>query len=156
VTFSKTYLSALLVIAALGCSDAGDDDGDDGEDPICQPECVGDEICTSEGCEPAFERDYQIRLFLSRIGEGFEVCPNPNDCWLPYVAVYFNGQEGPILESTRTRLAQIRVNKGSSLGVDFQGDYCTLELTADRLRAGNVTCSSPRVSARLSMVAMPL
>jgi hypothetical protein len=111
----------------------------------------------TEGCQPAFDRDYQVRLSIFRRGKGFEVCVDPDDCPLPYVAVYFDGTDDPILESTGPgRVAQVKVTKGSSLGVDLLNDDCALELTADRLRAGGVTCSSQTWSAHLSMVAMPL
>jgi len=152
VAFTKIYLSALLAIAALGCTD----DGDDVPEPSCQPECVGDDICTEGGCEPAFERDYRARLTLSRYGQGFEVCRVTGECQLPYVAVYLSGKDAPILESTGPASTEIGVTKGSSLGIDFPTERCDLELTAARLRAGSLTCGTVGVLARVSMDPMPL
>ncbi|HKE14739.1 MAG TPA: hypothetical protein VKB80_07740 [Kofleriaceae bacterium] len=160
VTFIKIYLSALLAIAALGCTDDGDetDGGLVVPPPSCQPECVGDDICTEEGCQPAFDRDYQVRLATYGGGAGVASCPVTDDCGRrpPYVAVYFSEQAGPILESTKARVAEITVTRGSSLGVHVGNVHCDMELTAARLRAGSLTCSTSGISARVSMVPMPL
>jgi hypothetical protein len=164
VTMSNISLAALLAVAAIGCSDADDDTIGQGQPsgfcPAEEAVCTGDTICGDDGCEQAFDRDYRVRLSLHRLGKGF--CPAQDECPPPppppnsYVAVYFNEQAVPIIESSDPQVAQIRIRKGNSIGVDFGESDCALELTADRLRGGGVACSRTGLSAYLSLAAMPL
>lgn len=158
---SNIHLSALLALAlaATACSDAEapDDDGGIVPSSICVPAraiCAGDTICGDVGCEPAFDRDYEVRLSLSLPGKPLDKCLD-GDCPLPTVAVYYSERSSPIIEAGTPQVAEIHVIEGSSLIVDFGDDACEVELSADRLRGGQAGCSRNGVSAHLQLVAQP-
>ena len=154
--------SALLVVFAPGCSaDEGGVTPTSGTNPVCAAAgavCTGDTICGDTGCEPAFDRTYQVRVTSvwtpgKRDGE----CPDDRNCVFPGLTVYFSERDAPILDlPDGPGVAEIFVTAGSSLIVELRDTDCLIELTADRLRAGKVGCSSSSMSAMLSLVAKPL
>lgn len=150
-------LSAVLVFQASGCSEEDPNVGTGGGNPICEPErsvCMEDTICGESGCEPAYDREYQVRLTAFVSGRGFEQCPGNEGCPPPYVAVYYSDLDDPILD-TNNRVNQIRVKEETSLIVDLGESNCMIDLTSERLRSGHVTCARYGPSAYVSLIAMP-
>jgi hypothetical protein len=72
------------------------------------------------------------------------------------MTVYFSEIAEPIMNQIDPRHAEIDVEKGSSLIVDFESEQCAIELTAERLRSGSAVCTSANAMAVLSLNAMPL
>ncbi len=162
MTLRNILFSALLVISAPGCSaDEGGVTTITGPNPVCAAAgtiCTGDSICGETGCEPAFDRTFQVRVeSVWTPGKRDGECPDDRNCEFPGVTVYFTERDAPILDlPDGLRAAEIFVTAGSSLIVELRGTDCLIELTADRLRDGQVGCSSSSMSAILSLVAKPL
>jgi hypothetical protein len=162
VTLRNILFSALVVVFAPGCSaDEGDITTGTGSNPVCataEAVCTGDAICGETGCEPAFDRPYQVRVASVRWpGKRDGECPDDRYCVFPGVTVYFTERDAAILDfPDGPGVAEIVVTAGSSLIVELRNTDCLIELTADRLRDGAVGCRSGSTSATLSLVAKPL
>jgi hypothetical protein len=158
VELRNIILAAAFAFSAIGCSDAGDDDGeadDDGPTPreFCEQrqQCTGDTICMPDGeCERAFDREYSVRMNLYR--PGIPSCDENPDCRpIPPVKVYYSEQGAPILSTDDWRVARIEISEGSSLVIDASGDQCEVELTADVLRGRTTTCPTQGVAVYVTM-----
>lgn len=162
MTLRNIHFSALLLVFAPGCSaDEGGVAPTLGTNPVCAAAgaiCTGDTICGETGCEPAFDRTYQVRVASvwtpgKRDGE----CPDDRNCVFPGLTVYFSELDAPILDlQDGPGRAEIFVTAGSFLIFDLRFTDCLVELTADRLRDGQVGCSNSSMSATLSLAAKPL
>jgi hypothetical protein len=160
---SMRDISLLILCAAmafaLGCADA-DDEGGVAESAICQPArsaCTGDTICGDTGCEPAFDRSYEVRVVgVWMSGKGFERCvedPACNRTDVSNVTVYFSDSDDPII-SGDTAPAEILVGDGSYLVVEIGEANCKIDLTAERLRSGRASCGDQTRSALLTLHAL--
>jgi hypothetical protein len=162
VTLRNILFSALAVLFASGCSaDEGGIIPLPGPNPVCAAAgaiCTGDTICGETGCEPAFDRTYEVRVAsVWTPGKRFGECPHDRNCLFPGLTVHFSERDAPILDlPDGPRVAEIFVTADSSLIVEPRGTDCLIELTADRLRDGKVVCSGYSMSATLSLVAKPL
>ena len=161
MTARTLLLSALAVLSIHGCTD------DDIDQPSSEPEimcratqslCLANTICGETGCEPAFDRAYQVRVAAVRApGKRDGECPDDRHCVTPTATVYFSEIDEPVLGAPGTpTVAEIVVTEGSSLVVHVRGRECEIPLTASGLRSGEVECREGATSAALSLVAMPL
>jgi hypothetical protein len=151
--------SALLVISAHGCNtEEGGVIPTLGTEtnPVCPAagaSCTGDTMCGETGCQPAFDRNYQVRIaWVHTPGKRDGECPDDKSCAFPGLTVYFSERDAPILDPPDGPwMAEIFVTKGSSLIVELRHMDCLIELTPDRLRDGKVGCSGPSMSVMLSL-----
>jgi hypothetical protein len=163
----SAVLLAVLALLALGAHACFADDRDadalspEGAESACrtaQALCAGDTICGETHCERAFDRAYQVRVTSARApGKRDGECPDDRTCAPPRVTVYFSERDDPILGAPDgPTAAEIVVTDGSSLIVEIRGGVCTIDLTPGSLRGGEVGCRHGSMSAKLSLVAMPL
>lgn len=157
---NNIILAGVLAVSASGCGDADDAGGravtQAAQDCVEQHLCEGDTICGQDGdCEPAFDRDYQVRLNLF-VPIRDEQCEARPSCPSAPVEIYYSELSHPILTGTDPGGARIHVVAGSSLIIELAADRCTIELTAERLRRGAGTCTSGGVSATLALTPVPL
>jgi hypothetical protein len=162
VTLRNILFSTLLVVSAPGCSaDEGRITPTSGTNPVCAAAgaiCTDDTICGETGCEPGIDRTYRVRVAsVWMAGKKSGECPDDRNCVFRGLTVYFSERDAAILDlPDGPAVADIFVTAGSSLIVELRDTDCLIELTADRLRDGKVGCSSPSMSATLSLVAQPL
>ncbi len=160
MTNTNIFLAGVLAFSAFACGEAGDDDGGVAplprEDECGGAPCAGDTICVEAECEPAFDRDYQVRMSVYVPIRDEQHCADDRLCPLPPLEVYYSELAFPILDAEDPRVAEIEVIEGSSLIVERAGDRCTIDLTAERLRLGTGTCTSGGVSVTLKLSPLPL
>ena len=157
------FFASFLVFSAHGCTgedDGGDGDVGDGIEAPCRSGgevCAEDQLCGETECEPAFDRDYDVRLSTvwSREGGRAPCLDNPT-CYFEKVSVYLDDGPNPILGIGEPKVAKIHVKQDSHLLVDLQHSDCVIELTSARLRDGLVSCSGIWMTAFLRLEALPL
>ena len=151
----------LFVLSIHGCTDDESDPAATEPEIMCratQSVCRDDSICGASGCEPAFDRAYQVRMTALRVpGRRDGECPDDRNCVTPTPIVHFSELDEPILGAPGAPpVAEIVVTDGSSLTVEVRGSGCVIPLTPAGLRSGVVECRDGTMWSVLSLEAMPL
>jgi hypothetical protein len=162
-TLSMTM--SLVALSIAGCA-AGDQDGVQtqpaAEIKVCEGigvPCLGDTICGQDHCEPAFDRVYQVGVRSMWIASTrlLDVCDRDPDCAMPpRLEVFFSNLADPILvaQSSYASPAQIMVTGDSYLVVALGETSCVIDLSAEVLDRGEVTCDGPNASVSLAIDAL--
>jgi hypothetical protein len=149
-----------MAFSLLGCAGVDDEGGGAAASAICAPaqsECTGDTICGQAGCEPAFDRRYQVRVagvWLS--GKGFDRCLENVNCSRADVTVYFSDADAPIIGSgSAPPVAEILISQGSYLLIEMGDADCIIDLTAERLRSRSARCGDQTRAALVTLHPLP-